>query len=55
MVDIVQALCYNKSCNKIVTNEDEKVRASYILLSRLVGQALETGIDLLGLKAPEKM
>ena len=41
--------------NKIVTNEDEKVRASYILLSRLVGQALETGIDLLGLKAPEKM
>jgi len=41
--------------NKIVTNEDEKVRASYILLSRLVGRALETGIDLLGLKAPEKM
>lgn len=41
--------------NKIVTNEDEKVRASYILLSRLVGRALETGIDLLGLEAPEKM
>lgn len=41
--------------NKIITNEDETVRASYILLSRLVGRALETGIDLLGLEAPEKM
>lgn len=41
--------------NKIITNEDEKVRASYILLSQLVGRALETGIDLLGLEAPEKM
>lgn len=41
--------------NKIVTNEDETVRASYIQLSRLVGKILETGIDLLGLKAPEKM
>ena len=41
--------------NKIVTNEDEKARASYILLSRLVGNVLETGIDLLGLEAPEKM
>ena len=41
--------------NKIITNEDEKVRASYILLSQLVGRALETGIDLLGLESPEKM
>ncbi|RKI38588.1 arginine--tRNA ligase [bacterium D16-51] len=41
--------------NKIITNEDETVRASYILLSRLVGRALEIGIDLLGLEAPEKM
>lgn len=41
--------------NKIVTNGDEKARASYILLSRLVGNVLETGIDLLGLEAPEKM
>lgn len=41
--------------NKIVTNEDETVRASYIQLSRLVGKVLETGIDLLGLEAPEKM
>lgn len=41
--------------NKIVTNEDEKARESYIQLSRLTGRVLETGIDLLGLSAPEKM
>lgn len=41
--------------NKIVTNEEETIRGSYIQLSRLVGKILETGIDLLGLKAPEKM
>lgn len=41
--------------NKIVTNEDETIRASHIQLSRLVGSVLETGIDLLGLEAPEKM
>ncbi|MDD7403935.1 MAG: arginine--tRNA ligase [Butyribacter sp.] len=41
--------------NKIVTNEDDTVRASHIQLSRLVGRVLETGIDLLGLEAPDKM
>lgn len=41
--------------NKIVTNENEELRASYIKLSRLVGNVLETAIDLLGLEAPEKM
>lgn len=41
--------------NKIVTNEDEKMRASYIKLSKLVGEVLETGIGLLGLEAPEQM
>lgn len=41
--------------NKIVTNEDEAWRASHIKLSTLVGQVLETGIDLLGLEAPEQM
>lgn len=41
--------------NKIVTNEEEDVRASHIQLSRLVGDVLETAIDLLGLEAPEKM
>lgn len=41
--------------NKIVTNEDSKVRESYIKLSRLVGNVLETAIDLLGLEAPERM
>lgn len=41
--------------NKIVTNENEELRASHIKLSRLVGNVLETAIDLLGLEAPEKM
>lgn len=41
--------------NKIVTNEDEKVCASYIALSRFVGNVLEQGINLLGLEAPDKM
>ena len=41
--------------NKIVTNEDEKVRASYVALSRFVGNVLEQGINLLGLEAPDKM
>ena len=41
--------------NKIATNEDEKVRASYIALSRFVGNVLEQGINLLGLEAPDKM
>ena len=41
--------------NKIVTNEDEKVRASYIALSRFVGNVLEQGINLLGFEAPDKM
>lgn len=41
--------------NKIVTNEDSKVRESYIKLSRLVGNVLETAINLLGLEAPERM
>ena len=41
--------------NKIVTNEDEKVRASYIALSRFVGNVLEQGINLLGLEAPDKI
>lgn len=41
--------------NKIVTNEDEKLRASHIGLSTLVGNVLETAIGLLGLEAPEQM
>lgn len=41
--------------NKIVTNENERARESYIQLSRLAGRVLEAGIDLLGLSAPEKM
>ncbi len=41
--------------NKIVTNEDESLRASHIRLSALVGKVLETAIDLLGLAAPDKM
>ena len=41
--------------NKIVTNENEKQRDSYIKHSALVGKVLETAIDLLGLEAPERM
>lgn len=41
--------------NRIVTNEDEELRASHIKLSTLVGNVLEAAIDLLGLEAPEKM
>lgn len=41
--------------NKIVTNENEKQRDSYIKLSALVGKVLETAIELLGLEAPERM
>lgn len=41
--------------NKIVTNENEKQRDSYIKLSALVGKVLETAIDFLGLEAPERM
>jgi len=41
--------------NKIVTNEDGTLRASYIKLSTLVGNVLETAIGLLGLEAPDKM
>ena len=41
--------------NRIVTNENEKVRNSYIKLSRLVGDVLGTATGLLGLEAPERM
>lgn len=41
--------------NKIVTNEKEESRQSYIALSRLVGRVLETAMDLLGLETPDQM
>ncbi|MBR1740279.1 MAG: arginine--tRNA ligase, partial [Lachnospiraceae bacterium] len=41
--------------NKIVTNEEEGVRASHMRLSLLVLQILELAIDLLGLESPERM
>lgn len=41
--------------NKIVTNENEEIRKSYIALSRLVGKVLETAMDLLGLETPDRM
>lgn len=40
---------------KILTAENEADRASYIQLCRLVGEVLETAIDLLGLEAPDRM
>lgn len=41
--------------NRIVNNEDAKIRNSYIKLSRLVGDILVTATGLLGLEAPERM
>lgn len=41
--------------NRIVNNEDAKVRNSYIKLSRLAGDILGTATGLLGLEAPERM
>ncbi|MCI5640372.1 MAG: arginine--tRNA ligase, partial [Lachnospiraceae bacterium] len=41
--------------NKIVTNPDEKTRESFVKLSALVGEILETAVSLLGLEAPDRM
>jgi arginyl-tRNA synthetase len=55
----VYELCdaYNKFYheNKILANEDEAARESWIKLSRFTGEVLEQAIDLLGMEAPEKM
>lgn len=40
---------------KILTAEDPANRASYIRLCSLVGEVLETAMDLLGLEAPDRM
>lgn len=40
---------------KILTAENEADQASYIQLCRMVGEVLETAIDLLGLEAPDRM
>lgn len=41
--------------NKIVTNEDESVRESFVKLCMLVGEILENAVQLLGLEAPDCM
>ena len=41
--------------HKIVTEEDEEKRTSWIVLSAFVGKVLETGAGLLGFEAPERM
>ena len=41
--------------NKIVTNENEDERASWINLSKLCLKLIENGLDLLGLTIPEQM
>lgn len=48
---------YNKFYheNKIIGQEEADIRASWIRLSRLTGDVLETAMDLLGLEAPERM
>jgi arginyl-tRNA synthetase len=59
LCQFVYELCdaYNKFYheNKILANEEEETRESWIKLSRFTGQVLEQAIDLLGLEAPEKM
>lgn len=40
---------------KIMTEEDETIQAGYIKLLELTKKVLETGIDVLGFEAPEKM
>ena len=40
---------------KILTEENEKLRESYIALLMLTRKILETSIDLLGFEAPERM
>ena len=41
--------------NKILGEEDEKRRASYLSMLDLVKRVLETCIDVLGFEAPDKM
>lgn len=41
--------------HKIVTEEDEEKRTSWIVLSAFVGKVLETGAGLLGFESPERM
>jgi arginyl-tRNA synthetase len=59
LCQFVYELCdaYNKFYheNKILANEEEAIRESWIKLSRFTGQVLEQAIDLLGMEAPEKM
>lgn len=41
--------------NKIVTEEDKKRQSNWVAIIKLVLSVLETGIDLLGIEAPERM
>lgn len=40
---------------KILSEEDEKIQAGYILILELTKKVLETAIDLLGFEAPDRM
>lgn len=55
----VYELCdvYNKFYheNKVLANEEEDVRESWLKLSRLTGSVLEMAVGLLGLEAPDRM
>lgn len=55
----VYELCdaYNKFYheNKVLANEEEAVRESWLKLSRLTGSVLEMAVGLLGLEAPDRM
>jgi arginyl-tRNA synthetase len=48
---------YNRfyHAHKILTEEDENLRASWLQLSKMVGSLLSTAMDLLGLEVPDAM
>ena len=53
--DLANAFNHFYHETKIMSEEDEKKQASYIMLLELTRKALETCIDLLGFEAPERM
>ena len=55
MYDIANAFNSFYHETKIITEEDEAKRSSYIALISLVLRVLLTCIDILGFKAPERM
>ena len=53
--DLANAFNHFYHETKILTEEDEQRKTSYLKLISLVRKILETCIDMLGFEAPEKM